>query len=621
MEGGGGGKRIDLPTIYITINTSILCLIFKSKRFRKFYTAINTMTDHVPIEDALFESLLTKETFDGYEDPEKFKEYIPKIEKYKKALEDGILDEYKIDLPKPIDELVEEQLDAVEYLYQAKLLTPEEFEITDSSATDIVKNIGEGKWTAAQVFKAFAHRGTIAHQFTNCAHQLFVDEGLKHAEKLDEYQKKNGKLIGPLHGVPISLKEQSGYKGKITHAGYVGLIDNITTKHSVTTQLLSDLGAVFYIRTTQPQTLMHLCSGNNFSEKTKCPFNIALSSGGSSSGEGAVVSFGGSAIGIGSDIGGSVRSPAAFSGCHGLRPTTRRLSTLGGVSSGAGQESVPAVYGPLTRSISDIEYLMKVYINEGRPWDHDAWSLYMPWRDVPKSQARDLTIAVIRDDGLVRPSPPIRRGVNTVVEKLKEAGVKVIEFDPPNTELAYETVNKMYCCDGNEKQRELLAKSGEPLQKLTKWSLNYGEGARHYTIQENRKLNVTRDELRNEYNDFMVQNKVDFILSPVYNNVAPRPGRVYNWSYTTLFNILDLPTLAFQTGLNQDPKIDVWTEEDKKYKFRSKLEQLENNNYKPGDFKHAPIALQLSGRRYRDEEVVAAGKLIVDDILKVNLLH
>lgn len=73
--------------------------------------------------------------------------------------------------------------------------------------------------------------------------------------------------------------------------------------------------------------------------------------------------------------------------------------------------------------------------------------------------------------------------------------------------------------------------------------------------------------------------------------------------------------------MNQDPEIDVWTEEDKKYKFRSKLEQLENNNYKPEDFKHAPIALQLSGRRYRDEEVVAAGKLIVDDILKVNLLH
>ncbi|KAG5419553.1 hypothetical protein I9W82_003321 [Candida metapsilosis] len=578
------------------------------------------MTDHIPIEDALFESLLTKETFQGYEDPEKFKQYIPKIEQYKKALEDGILEEYKVDFPKPIEELVDEQLDAVEYLYKHKLLTPEEFEITDSTATEIVKNIGDGKWTAVQVFKAFAHRGTIAHQFTNCAHQLFVDEGLKHAQKLDEYQKKNGKLIGPLHGVPISLKEQSGYKGKITHAGYVGLIDNIAPKHSVTTQILSDLGAVFYIRTTQPQTLMHLCSGNNFSEKTKCPFNIALSSGGSSSGEGAVVSFGGSAIGIGSDIGGSVRSPAAFSGCHGLRPTTRRLSTLGGVSSGAGQESVPSVFGPLARSIGDIEHMMKVTINEGHPWDYDNWSLYMPWREVSKPVAKDLTIAVIRDNGLVRPSPPIRRGVDTVVKKLKEAGVNIIEFNPPNIELAIKTAVQLFASDGNEKQRELLAKSGEPLQMLTKWGLNYGEEV-NYTIQDHRKLNATRDALRNEYNDYMVQNKVDFILSPAYNNVAPRPTEAYNWSYTTLFNLLDLPTLAFQTGLKQDPEVDVWTEEDMRYEYRSKIEELENMNYNPEKFKHAPIALQLSGRRYRDEEVVAAGKLIVDDILKVNLFH
>ena len=569
--------------------------------------------------DSIFKSFLTKEDFTGYEDPTKYAEYKPKLDAYRKRLADAIPQELATKLPKDIKELIAEQFNAVEYLYNERLLSPKEFEITDTSAASLLANIALGKWTSVEVYKAFAKRAIIAHQFTNCAMEFFIDEGLKRAEELDAYYKEKGHTVGPLHGLPISLKEHIKYKGKITHAGYVSLIDNVADEHAANVEILLKLGAVFYIRTSQPQTLMHLDSANNFTGLTKCPFNLLLSSGGSSSGEGAVVAFGGSVIGIGSDIGGSIRAPAAYSGCHGFRPTTRRVSLLGSVSSGAGQESVPAVAGPFARSIDDIELWFKHYINEGKPWNYDAWTLPMPWREVEKPKAKEITVAIIRDDGLVRVTPPIRRGIDEVVSKLKAAGVKIVEFTPPSTKLAYETVNKMYNCDGNHMQRKLLGQSGEPLAKLTKWNLNYGDGSKQYTVAENRELNVIRDKLRNEYNDYMVQNNVDFILSPAYNNVAPHSEEVFNWSYTALFNILDLPTLSFQTGLVQDPKVDVWTEEDKQYTYRSKLEKLENENYKPEEFKKAPIALQLSGRRYFDEEVVSAGKLIVDDILKVNL--
>ena len=92
-------------------------------------------------------------------------------------------------------------------------------------------------------------------------------------------------------------------------------------------------------------------------------------------------------MGVGSDIGGSIRSPAAFSGCHGLRPSTRRISARGIAGGADGQESVPSVIGPLARSIDDLEFWMKSYINDGKPWDFDPWCLPIPWRDVspPKS--------------------------------------------------------------------------------------------------------------------------------------------------------------------------------------------------------------------------------------------
>ncbi|CAH6718558.1 putative acetamidase [[Candida] jaroonii] len=564
------------------------------------------------------EQFLIKEDFEGYEDPAKFETFKPKIEKYLKALNDGIKPEYSITLPKSIDELVKEQFNPIEYLYKEKLLTEKEFEITDTPGVELVKQMSEGKLTAVEVFKAFVKRGTICHQFTNCAMDLFPEEGLAQAEALDEYYKKNGKIIGPLHGLPISLKEQMDYKGHIRHASYVSQIDHVCEEHGASAAILGKLGAVFYIRTTQPQTLMHLDSAQNITGYTRNPYNMSLSPGGSSSGEGSISAFGGSIIGMGSDIGGSIRGPSAFSGSHGLRPTSKRIGLLGGLSSGGGQESVMAVAGPMCRSMDDIELCMKAYINDGKPWEFDQNCLRMPWREVPKPAAKDLTIAVMYDDGIVKPTPPMERGLKETVAKLEKAGVKIVEFKPIKTELAWETVKKMYNCDGNYMQKKLLAESGEPLFPLTRWALNFGEGKTALTVAENRQLNIIRDQLRNEYNRFLLENKIDFVLSPSYNNVAPKPNQVYNWSYTGLWNILDFPTMTIQTGLFQDPKVDKYDESFKDYKFRSPVEELELTNYKPEEFVGAPIGLQLSGLRYTDEEVVAASKLIVE-ILDVDL--
>ncbi|KAK7677944.1 hypothetical protein QCA50_019024 [Cerrena zonata] len=555
-------------------------------------------------------SFLTLENFEGFENAEKYASFVPKLEAYRKKLEDAILPEYSIELPGDIDELKTKQFNPLKYIYEKNLLSEAEFNITDTPASELVPKLAKGELTAVEVFRAFAKRATIAHQFTNCAMEIFNDEGLERAKYLDEYLAKEKKPIGPLHGLPISLKEHMHYKGKATHAGYVSLVDNITPKHGNTTQILENLGAVFYIRTNEPQTLMHLCSNNNFVGAARNPHNLGLSPGGSSSGEGSIVGFGGSPIGIGSDIGGSIRGPAAFSGCIGLRPTSKRVSLAGGVSSGAGQESVPAVQGPMTRSVDDIDFWMSIYINQGKPWETDCNVIPLPWRKVDVPKVDSLTIAVMYDDGLVKPTPPIQRGLKVTADKLSKAGAKVVEFKPIKTKLAYDTVHKMYCCDGNDAQKSLLAESGEPLTKLTQWNLNFGDGGRPFSITENRQLNIIRDALKQEYTDFLNENKIDFILSPTYNNVAPRPEEIYNWSYTSLFNILDLPTLAFQTGLFQDPKVDKWDDSHSTYEFRSDLEKLELDNYIPENFTGAPIGLQLSGRRYFDEEVVAAGKSI-----------
>ncbi|CUM62530.1 uncharacterized protein PRCAT00000081001 [Priceomyces carsonii] len=557
-----------------------------------------------------FQDFLTTESFEGFEDAAKFETWKPDIESYRRKLAEGLPSEYKIDLPKPVDKLIEEKFNAIEYLKAQNVYTKEESDIVKLPVADLLSKIANGDLKSVDVLKAFARRAVIAHQFTNCLADIFIDEGIKRAEYLDEYLAKNGKTIGPFHGLPISLKEHLNYKGRITHASYVSMLRNIPESHGKTTQILEDLGAVFYVRTTTPQTLMHLDSNNNITGLTRNPFNLSLSSGGSSSGEGALIPFDGSPIGIGSDIGGSIRAPAAFCDLYGLKPTTLRVTGSGGVSGAAGNESVVGTLGPMTRRIDDLDLWYQIYINEGKPWERDCNTIFAPWRKVETPKPSSLKIAVMYDDGVIKPTPPIRRGLDHVVSKLKEAGVEIVSFDPIKVQEAYDTVNKFYSGDGNQTQKNFLSASGEPLVKLTKWNLNFGNGSKGLTVFEERQLNKFKTELKTEYHDYLDKNGIDFILGPVFYNTAPPSETSYSWSYTCLYNFLDLPALSFKLGLFVDTKIDKWPSEHTNYKYRSPLEELSISDYDPDLVKGAPIGLQLAGRRFRDEEVVAAGKAI-----------
>ena len=95
-----------------------------------------------------------------------------------------------IELPQSLDILTNNQFNAVDYLYSQKLLSEKEFEITDTPGTLLVKKMASKEYTAVEVFKAFAKRAIIAHQFTNCAVDIFIEEGLKQAQERDEYLQK-----------------------------------------------------------------------------------------------------------------------------------------------------------------------------------------------------------------------------------------------------------------------------------------------------------------------------------------------------------------------------------------------------------------------------------------------
>jgi amidase len=209
--------------------------------------------------------------------------------------------------------------------------------------------------------------------------------------------------------------------------GYTSLVGKPATYNATLVELLEGLGAVRYCKTNAPTAMMIAETVNNTFGRTVNPLNWKLTSGGSSGGESALIAFGGSCLGVGSDIGGSLRIPAACTGLFTLRPSVGRFTTQACVSGLAGQEAVASVNGPMARTLEDILMYSKTIV-DAQPWLVDPRCLPIPWRSVPRKTR--LRLAVMWNDGVVLPTPPVTRALKETVDKLKQAGHDILEWDP-----------------------------------------------------------------------------------------------------------------------------------------------------------------------------------------------
>jgi amidase len=257
--------------------------------------------------------------------------------------------------------------------------------------------------------------------------------------------------VGPLHGLPVSLKDQFHVKGVETTMGYVGWIGTFQGKkhdprfrkeESELVRELRNLGAVLYCKTSVPATLMAGETINNIIGYTWNPKNRLLSCGGSSGGEGALIALRGSPVGFGTDIGGSVRIPAGFNYLYGLRPSSGRMPYQGAANSMDGQSTILSVIGPLAPTARSLTLLFKTVLSQ-EPWYHDPLVLELPWRDAVAEETRrridqakagksSLTFGIMHWDGITRVHPPIARGLRIVERTLKRLGHNVIPWNPPS---------------------------------------------------------------------------------------------------------------------------------------------------------------------------------------------
>jgi amidase len=380
---------------------------------------------------------------------------------------------------------------------------------------------------------------------TNCLTEIFFDKALKRATELDVYLQKYGKPMGPLHGVPISLKDTFKVQGLDATIGYASLAFRPADNNSALVDILLRAGALLYCKTNIPQTLMALDSHNNVFGRVLNPQNTMLTAGGSSGGEGALIALRGSILGVGTDVGGSIRIPAMCNGIIGIKPSTGRVPFSGqerGVPDGSSKISLQASAGPLAHTIRDCELFLRT-IADAEPWGIDAEVIYGGWESQGSLLDRNqIVIGVVRKDGIMEPLPPVQKALNETVEALRAHGVIVVELNiTPIFSKCQSLANSLFAAEGYNAIMDILEATNEPLSPWLQGRLQRKPAASFSRLRE---FHGRREALQTEFLKIWKDRdgrRIDAIICPV----APHPvAPIDLWngvSYTSSFVLLDFP--------------------------------------------------------------------------------
>lgn len=408
--------------------------------------------------------------------------------------------------------------------------------------------------------------------------------------------------------------------------GYVGWIDTFEgnrddarkrTYESEMVRELRALGAVLYCKTSVPHTLMSGETVNNIIEYTWNPKNRNLCSGGSSGGEGALIGLRGSPVGLGTDIGGSIRIPAAFNGLYGIRPSAGRMPYEGMANSMDGQNTVLSVVGPLGTSAGAVRLLVKSLLSQ-KPWLYDPMVVDMPWRSAEEEEITNLVKSVsgkgklafglLKSDGIANPNPPVQRAVQMTAEVLEKAGHTIIEWKPPSHEKILEYTFNTWAYDGGKDVHDAFALSGEPISPQIQMS--YGKEPREaFTASQISANNVVKRQCQKAYLDYWNSTEsltgtgrpVDGVIAPLAPYPAARPEQYKYYGYSVWVNGLDYTAGVLPVTL-ADKSVDKYPEG---YKPFSDMDKHVFEDYDAGIYDGAHVSVQIVGRRFSEEKILA----------------
>jgi len=393
-----------------------------------------------------------------------------------------------------------------------------------------------------------------------------------------------GKTLGALHGIPVSIKSSVAVAGIACESGTHLRAGFVPAQDAPLVARLRSAGAIVLGVTNTPELLMAWETDNVLHGRTNSPWDLERTPGGSSGGEAAAIAVGMSAGGVGSDGGGSIRVPAHFSGICGLKPTPGRIPATGHYPVSAGPFALIGVVGPMARTVADLKALFEVM--QGADVG-DTCAAPVPVRWSREDETRKLRIGYFEDDGRTPVTEETRVAVRTAADALCRAGFQVERFRPEGLEEARQLWRIFFVVAGGMLIRPMFSDRESDLSPVLKQFLEWSATEPPLTGEALLDAWVRRDMVRARFLEQM--ERYPILLCPAAAIPAFRHGErswqvegktvdyLDAWSYAEFFNLLGNPAVVIPVGRSPEG---------------------------------LPIGVQIVGRPWEEEQVLAVAAAI-----------
>lgn len=406
------------------------------------------------------------------------------------------------------------------------------------------------------------------------------EEGARRSARLTDESLARGEPGGPLAGVPFTLKDCHATAGVRTTAGFLPLADHVPEQDGMVAARLKAAGAILVGKTNVPPLAMSLRTENPIFGRTSNPWDMRCSPGGSSGGAAAAVAACLTPFDIGSDLCGSIRIPAHYCGVFGLKPTVGRLPVTGHIPPMPGTPRIDrriAVVGPIARCVEDIALLCSVLAG---PDGSDMEVPPVPWRKVPRRETRSLRIAFLPSFPGVPTSHAVVATVERMAKRLEAEGTKLERREPGASFEEILSVWRDYfpllAAAMNELSGMKAAKDFRP-PTLAEWVC---------ALDRREALMQSVEALFEEFDAFLCP----AVIAPAFPHDTPAgylpvDGEMvasrYVDHYLLPFTLTGHPALVVPAGLTDEGM---------------------------------PVGVQLVGRRFADEELLATATTVIEVI-------
>lgn len=368
-----------------------------------------------------------------------------------------------------------------------------------------------------------------------------------------------GENLGPLHGVPLSIKSCIDVAGHRCEAGSRLRAGYVPAQDAPLVSRLRAAGAVILGVTNTPEVLMAWETDNLLYGRTNNPWDLTRTAGGSSGGEAAAIAAAISAGGVGSDGGGSIREPAHFCGICGLKPSPGRIPSTGHFPKSGGPFALIGVVGPMARTVEDLALLFEAMAGAD---DGDPCAAPVPVRKISVKELNATLVGFFDEDGRTPVTPETREAVQKAAQLLERSGIRVTPFRPDGLEESRQLWWKFFGIAGGMMLRPMLRGHEQNLSDILREFYMWTAAEPAHTGESLLNAWMGRDDIREKILSQM--RKCPVLICPTAAIAAFRHGErewqvegqtvkyLDAWSYCEWFNLLGFPAVVVPMALSAE---------------------------------------------------------------------